>query len=81
MSKVKDQSSPRQCGGSAFMVRVQYRQNSSWQGTIQWLEEKKTVQFRSLLEMTLLMNEALEKSGLTDESSECRTWEEKEGVS
>ncbi|KUO64340.1 MAG: hypothetical protein APF84_09895 [Gracilibacter sp. BRH_c7a] len=81
MRQGKDQSSPRQSGGSAFMVRVQYRQNSSWQGTIQWLDEKKTVHFRSLLEMTMLMNEALEKSGLTDESKEVRTWEEKEGVS
>jgi hypothetical protein len=33
-------------GSAAFYVRIHFRQNASWQGTIQWLDEKKTVSFR-----------------------------------
>ena len=32
---------------ATFIVRVQHRQNSSWQGRITWMEEDRTVQFRS----------------------------------
>lgn len=38
-----------------FIVRVQQRQNSTWQGRITWVEEDKTVRFRSLLEMIKLI--------------------------
>ncbi len=43
---------------TTFYVRVHFRQHASWQGSIQWLEGKKSVFFRSLLEMTTLMLEA-----------------------
>ncbi len=44
-----------------FVVRVQHRQNSSWQGRITWLEEDKTVQFRSVWEMIKLIESAVDK--------------------
>ena len=43
-----------------FIVRVQHRQNSSWQGRITWMEEDKTVNFRSIWEMIKLVEQALE---------------------
>lgn len=43
-----------------FIVHVQYRQNATWQGTIQWVDENKTQRFRSTLEMLRLMEEALD---------------------
>ena len=43
-----------------FVVHIQYRQNASWQGTIQWVEENKEVRFRSALELIKLMDEAIE---------------------
>lgn len=42
-----------------FMVRVYYCQNASWQGTVQWMDEGKTQNFRSMLELIHLMNDAL----------------------
>lgn len=43
-----------------FIVRVQHRQNSSWQGRITWMEEDKTVCFRSVWEMIRLIAGALD---------------------
>lgn len=44
---------------ATFSLRVLFRQNSSWQGSITWLEGKKEQSFRSVLELVLLMNSAL----------------------
>ncbi|RQD75693.1 MAG: hypothetical protein D5R97_05650 [Candidatus Syntrophonatronum acetioxidans] len=48
--------------GPNFYLRIYYRQNATWQGSIQWVEEKSTIFFRSYLEMVLLIQEALEKT-------------------
>jgi len=45
-----------------FIVRVQHRQNSSWQGRLTWVEENKTVYFRSVWELMKLVNDALNHS-------------------
>jgi len=55
---------------ATFTVHVQFRQNASWQGTIQWIEGNKTQRFRSELEMLKLMTNAInfdsENDGLAD---------------
>ena len=43
----------------SFHVRVQHRQNGTWQGKITWVEENRTVSFRSVWEMIKLMENAL----------------------
>ena len=43
-----------------FIVRVQHRQNSSWQGRVTWMEENKTLQFRSVWEMIKLIESAVD---------------------
>ena len=43
-----------------FILRVQHRQNSTWQGRITWVNENKTLQFRSMWELTKLIEEALD---------------------
>lgn len=52
----------RQNNGSkedlVFYVRIQYRRNTSWQGTIQWMDGKKNGTFRSVLELGCMINEA-----------------------
>lgn len=68
-------------GGATFLVRILFRQNATWQGTIQWLDGKTNRPFRSLLEMILLINEALETAEGPDAVCEFRTWDEKEEVS
>lgn len=44
----------------SFVVRVQHRQNGTWQGRITWMEEGRTVNFRSVWEMVKLMENALD---------------------
>ena len=44
---------------ATFAVRVLFRQNASWQGTVSWLEGGMEEGFRSALELALLMNSAL----------------------
>ena len=43
-----------------FIIRVQHRQNSSWQGRITWMDKNKTVYFRSIWEMIKLVEGALD---------------------
>lgn len=42
-----------------FIIRVQYRQNASWQGSVQWVERGMKRNFRSTLELIKLMDEAI----------------------
>ena len=42
-----------------FIIRVQQRQNSTWQGRITWMDEDKSVNFRSIWEMVHLIEEAI----------------------
>lgn len=44
---------------ATFAVRILFRQNASWQGSITWLERKQEESFRSVLELVLLMDSAL----------------------
>ena len=45
---------------ATFAVRVLFRQNASWQGSVTWLEGKQEKSFRSALELIFLINSALE---------------------
>lgn len=42
-----------------FIIKVQYRQNASWQGTIKWVEGNVERRFRSTLELIKLMDDAI----------------------
>lgn len=57
---------------SSFLVKIKYQQNSSIQGTIHWLEENKIVNFRSMMEMMMLITENIDKK-------ELRNWGGSEG--
>lgn len=50
---------PRRGHLATFSLRVRFRRNSSWQGTLGWLEGKREEQFRSALELIRLMDSAL----------------------
>ena len=43
-----------------FIVKVMNTQNSTWQGSLTWVEEQKTQNFRSALEMIKMIDEVLE---------------------
>ncbi len=42
-----------------FQIRVLFRQNADWQGSICWVEGQREESFRGVLEMILLMDSAL----------------------
>lgn len=44
---------------ATFSLQILFRRNSSWQGSITWLEGRQTQSFRSVLEMIALINSAL----------------------
>lgn len=50
-----------------FVVRVFFRQNASWQGSVVWEETGREENFRSALELLLMMDGALKESGLDKE--------------
>ena len=65
-----------------FHVRVQYRRNSSMQGSIQWMDGKKSSYFRSILELGNLINEARQEAeGKNYIRNAVRKWEDKESAS
>jgi len=61
---------------TSFLVKIQYRQNTSWQGTIGWLEGKQTRHFRSCLEMMMLIEDALTSDKVGSKGIEFNSWEE-----
>jgi len=44
---------------ATFCLSIRFRQNSSWQGSITWLEQNNKQNFRSVLELVVLMDSAL----------------------
>lgn len=50
-------------GPATFVVRILFRRNATWQGTVSWKEKRCQVNFRSFLELLLLMQEAVGRSG------------------
>ena len=45
--------------GQSFLIKVKSTQNHTWQGTVQWIEENKTVPVRSALELLRLLDSAV----------------------
>ena len=57
-----------------FVVRVMQHQNGTWQGRITWVDEDKSMNFRSVWEMVRLMEEGIFSSEeLREENTP--TWE------
>ncbi|MBQ4354641.1 MAG: hypothetical protein IJC71_07075 [Clostridia bacterium] len=44
---------------ATFSLRILFRQNASWQGTLAWAEGKQEECFRSVLELIVLLDNAL----------------------
>lgn len=53
-----------------FIIRVEQRQHSSWQGRITWVEEGKTENFRSALELIKMIDGALDGEELQNDAKE-----------
>jgi hypothetical protein len=42
-------------------LQIKFRQNASWQGTVQWVEKKQSLNFRSALELIKIIDSACEQ--------------------
>lgn len=51
-----------------FIIRVEQRQHSTWQGRITWVEEGKTESFRSALELIKMIDGALDGEQMQDDA-------------
>ena len=51
---------------NSFLIKIKYRQNSSWQGTFQWIETGKIQNFKSCLELIRLMDIAVTSGDSAD---------------
>lgn len=47
---------------ATFNIRIMFRQNSSWQGSVTWQETNQEQVFRSVLELIFILDGALKKS-------------------
>ncbi len=47
---------------ATFELKILFRQNASWQGSISWMEADLDQNFRSVLELLLLMDDALKRA-------------------
>ncbi len=63
-------------GGTFFTVRILNCQQNNWKGEIKWLDGKETIHFRSLLELLMLIQGALEMQDLHREEDYFRSWRE-----
>lgn len=52
-------SKPEHSFLASFRISILFRQNASWQGSIQWLEQNSVSQFRSALELIQLLDSVL----------------------
>lgn len=57
---------------ATFIVQVLFRQNSTWQGSIKWLETGDETKFRSTMELVNMMDKAI-CSQLAIEDEEAQT--------
>ncbi len=55
-----------------FVVKIEFWQRGTWQGTVIWAEENRTERFRSALELIRLMDEAM-ASGAQIQVDEAKT--------
>ena len=64
----------------SFVVRIQHKQNSSWQGRITWMEKDQTLCFRSAWELLKLIESAVETTkGPEDGEEEEPPWFDEKG--
>ena len=52
---------------ATFSLKVLFRQNASWQGSVTWVEGKREESFRSVLELLLMMDSAVGAEPETEE--------------
>ena len=57
---------------ATLALRILFRQNASWQGSVTWLEGRREESFRSVLELMYLLDSAASGDVSPEEESKCR---------
>lgn len=60
-NKAPPSNGERPGGLATFAVRILFRQNASWQGSVAWLEGGQEESFRSALELIFLLDSVLKR--------------------
>ncbi|MCR5101523.1 MAG: hypothetical protein K6B41_09230 [Butyrivibrio sp.] len=47
--------------GQTFILKIEHRQNASWQGELTWTDRKESMKFRSELELLRMIESAYEE--------------------
>lgn len=55
---------------ATFSLTIRFRRNNSWQGTISWLETHREQNFRSVLELIVMMDSALREQRYPSEKKD-----------
>ena len=53
-----------------FIVKIYGREHTTWQGSVEWMQGKQSVPFRSVLELINLMNSALSEDEEAEDGRE-----------
>ena len=53
---------------ATFVVKILFRQHTSWQGTVLWCEKDKEESFRSVLELLYLMDSTMKENATNKET-------------
>lgn len=61
-AEVEEKNDVRPGAAATFAIRILFRQNASWQGSVRWAEGAQEESFRSVLELIMLMDNALSYS-------------------
>ena len=68
---------PSRAKSPAFLIRVHYWQDTTWQGTVHWLDTNKPAKFRSALELMVLLQTAV---GYTLATNSAPMWKNRDHV-
>ncbi len=69
-------SKAKKIGSTDFRIRIIYRKNACWQGEISRLDNNKKMFFRSLMELMMLMQEAVAENDTPKAEYSLRSWAE-----
>ena len=50
-----------------FIIKILNQHNSTWQGTVTWVEESKTQNFRSALELIKIIDGAIDQTDVLED--------------
>ena len=69
-----DSSRSKHSDIGTFVVRVMQHQNGTWQGRITWVDEDKSMNFRSVWEMVKLIENAVDSVCDEEDREETPQW-------